>query len=118
MGRALKRLFHVSDPPSAESLLAGEALAPPSLATEGFVHLSFAAQLAGTLALHFRDAAALTLLELDARRVGAPALRLERSRGGERFPHLYRPLEVHDVVRSWPLARDASGTFVVPDLGT
>lgn len=91
------------------------AYAPPSLAAEGFVHLSFTEQLAGTLEAHFDPADTLLLVELDAARLGAE-LRVEPSRGGALFPHLYRALRVGDVRRAWPLRR-ADGRWVLPEIG-
>ena len=76
--------------------------APPSLELEGFVHLSFESQLEGTLSLHFPADEELFLLELEPGRL-EPALRLEPSRGGALFPHLYRALELEDVLRWWTL---------------
>lgn len=103
-GRAGTRLFHLGDP---EALVAaserGDAdWRPPSLAAEGFVHLSFAPQLAGTLAAHFGSAERLWLLEVE---LASPGLRVEPSRGGADFPHLYRALAWREVVRAWALER-------------
>lgn len=73
---------------------------------DGFIHLSDAHQLAGTLETHFRDTADLVLLVIDAARLGG-ALKWERSRGGERFPHLYAHLPVSAVIEARPLPADA-----------
>lgn len=63
---------------------------------DGFIHLSTAGQLDGTLAKHFKGESGLVVAEVD---VGDdPALRWEASRGGALFPHLYRPLALADVV--------------------
>lgn len=64
---------------------------------DGFIHLSTDAQLAGTLARYFAGELELSLVTLDADRLG-DALRWEASRGGAEFPHLYRPLARHEVV--------------------
>ena len=102
------RLFHVLPARDAPQLLceAGR-FEPPSLAREGFVHLSFEAQLEGTLRAHFDPGEALILLEIDADRAGA-ALRYEASRGGALFPHLYRELRRGDVLNHWPIAAKPS----------
>lgn len=69
---------------------------------DGFVHLSTAGQVSGTLARHF---AAESGLFLGIARVAAlaDALRWEPSRGGELFPHLYRALEVGDIAALSPI---------------
>jgi 5,8-dihydroxy-2-naphthoate synthase len=95
------RLFHIA-PRGAWEAFEGEAWGPPSLESEGFVHLSFAGQLAGTLGAHFSGAGPLVLLEVDGSHLGQH-LRLEASRGGALFPHLYGPLPRASVLRRWDL---------------
>lgn len=69
---------------------------------DGFIHLSSAEQVAGTLERHFAGEAGLVLAEVDV--ADDRALRWELSRGGAAFPHLYRPLLWADVVgqEQWP----------------
>lgn len=62
---------------------------------DGYVHLSTAEQLPGTLERYYADTPDLWLLELDPIALGA-ALRWEPSRGGRLFPHLYAPLRLAD----------------------
>lgn len=111
-----RRLFHVA-PRGPFEVWRGAArgsYAPPSLAAEGFVHLSYAEQLEGTLEARFDPADALLLVELDPAGLGAD-LREELSRGGALFPHLYRALRAGDVRRAWPLHHRA-GRWVLPAL--
>ncbi|MBI1186504.1 MAG: DUF952 domain-containing protein [Alphaproteobacteria bacterium] len=70
---------------------------------DGFIHLSTAAQVEGTLARHFAGEQGLLLIAVDARALGA-ALRWEASRDGALFPHLYGPLPLSAVrsVRALP----------------
>lgn len=112
------RLFHLLGEAAGEALLAGSPGPPGSHGShgspgvEGFVHLSFAHQLAGTLAAHFPGADRLLLLEVDPAGVGEH-LRLEPSPRGKRpgkrsrgpFPHLFAPLERRHLLRRWRLAR-------------
>jgi L-fuculose-phosphate aldolase len=58
---------------------------------DGYIHLSSAAQVAGTLAKYFAQTHDLILLAVDPAELG-DALRFEPSRGGDSFPHLYAPL--------------------------
>ena len=83
---------------------------PAAPGAEGFVHCSFTRQLDGTLALHFAGAPRVELLLLDPARLGE-ALRLEASRGGEAFPHVYRPLRPDDVLARVGLSRGPDGRF-------
>ena len=63
---------------------------------DGFIHLSSAAQVDGTLQRHFAGEVGLVIAEVDV--AEDPDLRWELSRGGAAFPHLYRPLLWADVV--------------------
>ena len=58
---------------------------------DGYIHLSFAEQVEGTAARHFKNRSGLLLLAFVAEKLG-DALRLEQSRGGALFPHLYAEL--------------------------
>ena len=77
----------------------GEFDGSPDDLRDGFIHLSTAAQLTATRARHFAGVAGVYALELDADALGA-ALRWEASRGGDLFPHLYRPLRRGDVIEA------------------
>ena len=69
---------------------------------DGYVHLSTAPQVSGTLARHFRGEEGLWMLEIEEAVLG-PDLRWEPARDGDQFPHLYRPLELGDVARAEPI---------------
>jgi len=64
---------------------------------DGFVHLSTGAQVAETVAKHFADETGLAILALETDDLG-DALKWEPSRGGDLFPHLYRVLEIDDIL--------------------
>lgn len=83
---------------------------------DGFIHLSAARQLAGTLGRHFArpEDRELMLLALPVAALG-DALCWEASRKGELFPHLYAELRLADVAWRERLGRDAAGDFVLPD---
>jgi uncharacterized protein (DUF952 family) len=81
---------------------------------DGFIHLSAAHQLAGTLVKHFAGQEWLVLLALDARRLGAD-LKWEASRGGGLFPHLYAPLDLAAMLWAEPLVLGPDGRHVLPE---
>lgn len=85
-------------------------------ARDGYVHLSTAAQLTGTLERHYAGQRDLVLLELVVSSLPPGALRWEASRGGQLFPHLYAPLEVALVARALELPVGADGTARLPAL--
>jgi uncharacterized protein (DUF952 family) len=64
---------------------------------DGFVHLSGAAQVAGTAGRYFAEEPELVVLAVDPAPFG-DRLRWERSPSGEDYPHLYAPLPLSAVV--------------------
>ena len=76
---------------------------------DGFIHFSTAAQVRQTAAKHFAGERGLLLVFVEAERLG-DALRYERSRGRDLFPHLYGKLRLADVLRVHPLPLSDDGT--------
>ena len=86
----------------------GETLGAPVDLADAFIHFSTAAQVVETAAKHFAGQSDLVLVAFEADRLG-PDLRWEPSRGGALFPHLYRPLELAEVVWDKSLPLGATG---------
>lgn len=82
-------------------------------ARDGFIHLSTAAQVRGTLERHFARDADLVVLELEAGTLG-PSLKWEASRGGALFPHFYDALPLAMVTRTVALAHSAHRSHDLP----
>lgn len=89
--------------------------APIDLA-DGYVHLSTADQLAGTVDRHFAGQDDLHLAAVDLEALG-PAIRWEEARGGALFPHLYGPLTLATVIAYGPLEHHADGSIKLPVAG-
>jgi uncharacterized protein (DUF952 family) len=98
----------------AEAARAGYLTGSPDDTRDGFIHLSAAQQLEGTLAKHFAGQDGLVLLALDPDRLGS-ALKWEVSRGGELFPHLYARLDLGALLWAEALPLDANGKHVLPE---
>lgn len=88
---------------------------PARVGDEGFVHASFTAQLAETLAVHYPDAHQVVLLRLDPTALGE-RLVVEPSRGAALFPHVYGEIDAADVTDRVTLARGTSGAFPLEQL--
>ena len=87
-------LFHLVPAERWRRLEGHETYAPDSLATEGFVHLSTAAQVEGTAQRFFAGVPDLLVLEVEIPR-DDPHLRWEANdgpHGVEEFPHYHRAL--------------------------
>ena len=83
---------------------------------DGYIHLSTAAQLAGTLDRHFAGRADIAIAAVDLEALGE-AVRWEPSRGGDLFPHLYGVLTLDAVLAYGPLERDEDGGVKLPVAG-
>jgi uncharacterized protein (DUF952 family) len=81
---------------------------------DGFIHLSAAHQLAGTLAKHFKGQTDLVLITLDAAALG-DELKWEPSREGDLFPHLYAALPTAAARKVRALDWDDTGLPIVPE---
>src|SRR5450432_4319688 len=84
-------------------------------ARDGFIHFSTAAQVRETASRHFFGQKALFLIEVDAELLG-PALRWERSRNDELFPHLYGELDLGAVIGVHELRLRSDGSHDIPEL--
>lgn len=68
-----------------------------SLGSEGFIHLSEQGQVTGVLDRYYRNMPDLLLLHIDPAKL-THELRYEEAANGERFPHLYGPINKGAVV--------------------
>ncbi len=81
---------------------------PDSLAREGFIHCSFAEQVAWAANRFYAEIVDLLLLHIDTERLTSP-LREEACDTGEIFPHIYGPLNREAVVAAEVLTRGPDG---------
>jgi uncharacterized protein (DUF952 family) len=84
-------------------------------ARDGFIHFSTAPQVPETARKHFHGQGELVLIEVDADILG-DALRWERSRNDELFPHLYGELDLGAVKRVLNMHARSDGTHDIPEL--
>jgi uncharacterized protein (DUF952 family) len=80
---------------------------------DGFIHFSFAHQVAATADKYFRGRTDLVLVAVNAQALGS-ALRHEASRGGALFPHLYAELPTQAALWVAPLVWQGD-TFRLPE---
>ena len=97
----------------AAALDAGVFAGAPIDRADGYIHLSTAAQLTETVSRHFAGQSGLTVAAVDLPFYG-DAVRWERSRHGQLFPHLYATLVSAAIVARGPLEWLADGTVSPP----
>ncbi len=105
------RLFHIVDRGVWAAASATGEYRPPSLAAEGFVHCSYAGQVAGTANLMFAGVEGLCVVELDPALLDGPVRVEDSYGGGTAFPHVYGALPTAALVRVHELGRDERGAF-------
>ncbi|MEQ1576112.1 MAG: DUF952 domain-containing protein [Hyphomicrobium sp.] len=81
---------------------------------DGFIHLSAGHQVRETLTKHFHGQRDLVLIALPVVSL-APDLKWEVSRGGDKFPHLYVPLETRHALWMKPLTLNSEGIPLPPE---
>jgi uncharacterized protein (DUF952 family) len=84
---------------------------------DGFIHFSAASQVAETAGKHFAGQTGLFLIAVDADALGS-ALRWERSRNDELFPHLYGELDLSAVTGIHDIRARSDGTHDIPELAS
>ena len=80
----------------------------------GFIHCSYAHQVAGTANNFYVGEADLVLLVIDPARLSAPLRPEPPSPGMDAFPHIYGPLDLDAVVEVLPYAPGEDGRFPPP----
>ena len=85
----------------AEGIFLG---APVDLA-DGYIHLSAADQLQGTLDKHFAGQDGLVIAEVDLAALG-DTVKWEVSRGGALFPHIYGRLPMAAIIGEAPFTAE------------
>jgi uncharacterized protein (DUF952 family) len=87
------------------------------LAAEGFIHSSEPHQVLATARRHYAGRADLVLLEWDEDALAAARVPVARewvASRGEAFAHVFGPVPLAAVRRSWPFGADARGQFQLP----
>lgn len=81
--------------------------------SDGYIHLSTAAQVTETVDKHFAGQTDLYVVAVDLAALG-DAVKWEPSRGGQLFPHIYADLPRSACPAHLPLQRDEAGAVILP----
>lgn len=107
-------IIHVTTPEAWRRQSDAPAYEADSLQSQGYIHNCRPAQLRGVLGRHFAGHRALLLLVIDPAQLTAD-VREEEARHGERYPHVYGPIDRSAVVSVLPIEADSHGGFTLPD---
>lgn len=106
----MRLLYHIVSRQTWEQLGTAHYEAD-SLRTEGFIHCSYAEQVAWVANTFYATATDLVVLCVAAERLASP-VRDEDPGCGQKFPHVYGPIEKSAVVAVRPLQRDGAGHWL------
>jgi uncharacterized protein (DUF952 family) len=96
-------VYHITTMESYQEALPSGSYTTPSLATEGFIHMSTDKQTPKTLERWFVGKTGLVLLQIDLAKLTSE-LKFEKVYDTEDpFPHLYGPLNTDAVVKILPV---------------
>lgn len=84
-----------------------------SLKTEGFIHCSNREQVAASANRFYEKEQDLLLLTVDAELLTS-LLSDEEASSGERFPHIYGPIDRVAIIKVEPMRRNERGEWVFP----
>lgn len=91
--------YHITTPETWAKFADEDFYEAESLKTEGFIHASFARQLEETLKIHYKGVREVLLLTIDSEKLTSKLV-VEKSRGGEDFPHIYGAINKSAIVRT------------------
>jgi uncharacterized protein (DUF952 family) len=98
-----QRIYHITAASAWQTAQEKGQYEHPSLHSEGFIHCSYRDQLAETARVHYREQSNLVLLCLNPALLKSE-LKVETSRSGAQFPHLYGSLNLDAVELALPFA--------------
>jgi len=106
-------ILHIARKSDWEKAQAKGELTASSLETEKFIHFSYPSQVVESANRHYRGEKDVVLLRVDPDKLKSP-LKIEPSRGGEEFPHLYGPLNTDAVIEAIPFQEFGNEGFALP----
>ena len=90
-------IYHVVLPAVWERFKSKPSYQPDSLATEGFIHCSYASQLDAVLERYYSGVEKVLILTIETDKLLSKLVK-EASTNNELFPHIYGRLNVNSVV--------------------
>lgn len=110
----MKFLYHITTAVQAAAGHRAGSYTPTQFVNDGFIHCSYAQQVAGVANRLFQGKTDLVLLKIDQSRLTARIVDENLEGGIELFPHIYGPLEWSGVVTVIPFLPDPNGIFHAP----
>ena len=112
-------LYRLAEPADWQQAKQTGFFASADLAAEGFIHSSERHQILETARRYYAGRADLVLLEWDEAALAAAGVRVEREWVASRqqhFAHVFGPVPLAAVLRTWVFAANAVGEFQLPEV--
>lgn len=106
------KIFHAIDEVLWAEAQGTGVYTPPAFDKEGFIHTSTQEQLLPTANRKFKDRDELRVVVIDTEKL-KPEVKFEEASNGEKYPHIYGPLNLDAVDGIILLQRDPSGEFQI-----
>ena len=110
-------IYRIAQPADWQQAQQTGFFASADLEAEGFIHASELAQVLETARHYYRASPGAVLLELDEAALATAGVRVEREWAAGRqawFPHVFAPIPLAAVPRSWPFPVDEEGNAQLP----
>lgn len=106
-------IFHITTRKQWKEFQEGGRYTPESLEKEGYIHASRGSQLEETANRFFSDRNKILLLVIEMSRL-APEVKYEAEpETGEKFPHIYGPLNIDAIVDKIDVYVEKDGRFKI-----
>ena len=109
----MKTILHITSRAEWETAKNIGTYRSESLALEGFIHCSTAAQVIGSANRFFKGRQDLVILAIATDRV-TTEIKYEGAEQNNLFPHIYGELNIDAVVAVTDLESDSNGVFIQP----
>lgn len=107
----MEHIFHIVERGTWALAESAGSYRPESLQSEGFVHFSFAGQVAAVANERYADALNLCVIEVDPARLDAPVVVEDSYGSGTEFPHVYSAIPPSAAVAVYDLPRGEDGRY-------
>ncbi len=107
-------IFHITQRTAWETAVARGRYLSDSFHKEGFIHCSTLEQVLAPANRLYQGEVGLVLLCIDPEEVDAPIVYEDIYHHGDKFPHIYGPLNINAVQRTVDFPPNMDGTFSLP----
>jgi uncharacterized protein (DUF952 family) len=111
----MRSIYHITSNAEAAAARRLGEYTPAAFEADGFIHCSYANQVARVANFKYRGRSDMVLLEIDRAAVPHEVVDENLEGGTELFPHIYGRLPMAAVARIHPFPCGTDGEFELPD---